>query len=51
MKNQTTSLASKIAIIGLLLITSFFFYACYNSVKETKQICRLTLGTQTETNK
>jgi hypothetical protein len=47
MKNQKTSLASKIAIVGILLITAFFFYACYNSVKETKETCSLALGTQT----
>ena len=45
MENNTTSLASKFAIIGLLIITiAFFAFACYNSVKQTKEICHLTLG-------
>ena len=44
MENNTTSLASKFAIIGLLIITIAFAFACYNSVKQTKEICHLTLG-------
>jgi hypothetical protein len=46
METKNTSLASKVAIIGLLIISLAFCLACYNSVKETKAICHLTLGIQ-----
>ena len=46
MKNQ--KLASKIALIGSIVLTIAFAYACYNSMVKTRELCRLTLGAQTE---
>ena len=49
MKNQTT--ASKIALIGSIVLTIAFAYACYNSMVKTRELCKLVNGTQTEITK
>lgn len=45
MKNSNTiPLATKVAIIGLLLLSIGFVIACYNSIQETEALVNLTLG-------
>ena len=48
---KTQKLASKIAIAGLLILAIAFTIACYNSMMQTRELCKLTLGTQTNLNK
>jgi hypothetical protein len=49
--NNNTSLAAKVAIFGLIIISIAFSYSCYKSVKKTQEVCNLNLGLQTENNK